>query len=207
MYHVRNLGGIKMTAYNNKFLKVNKSVVLTTTIEPVIIALDKYFEAEGKVAFVTSGLRDATSQLSIIRGYLAKTGLDKKYPEAITCQLNDKKQFGTKMIYAWQEGWSALLNKGIIINPPLPAECLMDYFRNGKNKKGQIIGSSPHFNGTAFDIGGGVDGVEGSVTNEWRIISKALADKVKGLKGLLLERNNNCVHVDCETIITNLKTK
>ena len=184
-----------MSAYNNRFLKVNKSVILTDTIEPVIISLDKYFEKEGKIAYVTSGLRDPLSQLSIIRGYLAKTGLDKVYPDAMKCQLNDKKQFETKIVYTWQPAWSALLNKGIIINPPIAAECLMDYFRDGKNKKGQTINTSPHFNGTAFDIGGGVDGIDG-VVSELKIIQKALTDKLPGLKGYLAERSNNCVHVD-----------
>lgn len=189
-----------MTAYENRFLKVSKKVILTNIIEPVIMQLDKYFEKEGKIAYVTSGLRDSASQLSIIRGYLAKTGLDKTYPDAITCQLNDKKQFETKIVYAWQPGWSALLNKGIIINPPIAAECLMDYFRDGKNKKWQTINPSPHFKGTAFDIGGNVDGIDGNVVSELKIIQKAITDKMPGLKGFLPERNNNCVHCDCEKI-------
>lgn len=190
-----------MTAFNNRFLKVNKSVVLTSIIEPVIIALDKYFEKEGKVAYVTSGRRDPSSQLSIIRGYLAKTGMDKIYPDAMTCQLNDKKQFGTDIIYVWQLGWSALLSKGIIINPPAAAKCLMDYLRDGKNKKGQIIQPSPHFKGTAFDIGGSVDGIDGNVVSELNIIQKAWNNKLPGLKGFLPERNNNCVHCDCTEIL------
>ena len=189
-----------MTAYKNRFLKINKSVVLTAIIEPVIMALDKYFEKEGKIAYVTSGLRDASSQLSIIRGYLAKTGLDKTYPDALTCQLNDKKQFEAKIVYVWQPAWSALLNKGIIINPPIAAECLMDYFRDGKNKKGQIINESPHFKGTAFDIGGNADGIDGNVVSELKIIQKAIENKLSGLRGYLPERNNNCVHCDCEKI-------
>lgn len=198
MYHVKNIAPMK-TAFENRFLKVNKSVILTTTIEPVIIALESYFEAEGKVANVTSGLRDPASQLSIIRGYLAKKGMDKKYPEAITCGLNDKKQFGTKIVYAWQMGWSALLNVGIIINPPIDAECLMDYIgSDGKNRKGTIIKASSHFLGTEFDIGGGTDGIDGSSVSEMKIVQKALADKkIKGLVSIVLERNNNCVHCSC----------
>lgn len=193
------------SAFENRFLKVHKLVILTPVIEPVIIALDKYFENEGKVAYVTSGKRDAVSQLSIIRGYLAKTGLDKQYPDAMTCQLNDKKQFGTKIVYVWQPAWSALLNKNVIINPPAAAECLMDYFRDGKNKKGQIIQPSPHFKGTAFDIGGSVDGIDGNVVSELNIIQKAWNNKLPGLKGFLPERNNNCVHCDCVDI-TNPKS-
>jgi hypothetical protein len=188
------------SAFENRFLKVNKTVILTRAIEPVIMALDAYFEKAGKTAYVTSGLRDSSTQLSIIRGYLAKTGMDKFYPDAMSCQLNDKKQFGTDIIYVWQLAWSALLSKGIIINPPLPAKCLMDYVRDGKNKKGQVISSSPHFNGTAFDIGGGTDGIDGNVTSELKIITQALKDNLPGLKGFLPERNNNCVHCDCVAV-------
>jgi hypothetical protein len=187
----------RMNAFDNRFLKVNRGVVLTDVIEPVIIALDKYFEKEGKVAYVTSGLRTSLDQIGIIRSYLVKKGLDKIYPNAMKCELNDKAQFGTKVVYAWQEAWSALLNKGIIINPPIAAECLMDYIRDGKNKKGQIIGVSPHFSGIAFDIGGGADGIDGNVVSELKIIQQAVNDKMQGLKSFLAERNNNCVHIDC----------
>ncbi|HJZ18896.1 MAG TPA: hypothetical protein VJ208_02225, partial [Candidatus Nanoarchaeia archaeon] len=167
--------------------------------EPVICALESYFEAEGKVANVTSGLRDAASQLSIIRGYLAKKGMDKKYPEAITCGLNNKIQFETKIVHAWQLGWSALLNVGIIINPPIDAICLMDYFgADGLNRKGKVIKASEHFNGTCFDIGGGVDGINGDAVSEQKIVQKALDDKCPGLVSIVLERNNNCVHCHCQ---------
>lgn len=185
------------TAFENRFLKVNKSVILTPVIEPVIIALDLYFQEEGKTAYVTSGLRNPITQLSIIRGYLAKTNMDKMFPFAMCCDLNDKAQFETKAVYAWQHAWSALLSKGIIINPPIAAEVLLDYVRDGKNKKGQIIQPSPHFKGTAFDIGGSVDGIDGKVVSELNIIQKALNNKLPGLKSFLPERNNNCVHCDC----------
>jgi hypothetical protein len=107
----------------------------------------------------------------------------------------DKIDFGDgKKIATWQRAWSRLLNKGIIVNPPLEAECLFDYFRNGVNKKGQKIGMSPHYYGKAFDISGGEDY---NPVNETEVIKHALADKLKGLKGYLLERKQNCLHVDC----------
>jgi hypothetical protein len=193
-----------VTAADNRYLRVNRSVVLTPIIEPVIIALDPFFKQEGKVAYITSGLRTPESQLSIIRGYLAKTGLDKDYKTAMSCDLYSKTATNDKLIYTWQLGWSALLNRGIIINPPIPAECLMDYYRGGVNKKGQTIGASPHFAGTAFDIGGGTDGIDGNVVSELKILQAAIKNGVSGIRGYLPERNNNCVHVDC---INNLNPK
>lgn len=185
-----------MKSLNNKWLIVLDSVRLTDTIDPVIAALDPYFEKAGLKAFVTSGLRTSNDQLRIIQKYLIRQGLDKTYSECAKCTNVQSRntKFNDEWVYDWQPGWSALLSVGVIVNPPLPAECLMDYIRDGKNKKGQVIGSSPHFKGTCFDTGAGNNGPD----DELAVIKQALADGVKGLKGYLLERVNNCVHVDCE---------
>lgn len=183
-------------ALNNKFLKVNKGVALTSIIEPVIVALDKYFREANLTANVTSGERTSGDQLRIIRNYCIQFKVDEEFPEIKTCGVLDKTDYGDgKKIFTWQKAWSRLLNKGIIVNPPLQANCLFDYFRDGVNKKGQIINQSPHYYGKAFDIGGGIDH---DPTNELEVIKKALADKLPGLKGYLLERKQNCLHVDCQ---------
>lgn len=163
---------------------------MTSIIEPVIVALDKYFKDAKLTAYVTSGERTSGDQLRIIRNYCAQFKVDQEFPEIKTCGVLDK----IDGHFAWQKAWSRLLNKGIIVNPPLKAECLFDYFRDGVNKKGQIINQSPHYYGKAFDIGGGIDH---DPTNELEVIKKALADKLPGLKGYLLERKQNCLHVDC----------
>lgn len=171
---------------DNKWLIVLPSVVLTPTIEPIIVKLDKYFEEAKLKAFVTSGLRSPIDQLRIIRNYLTKKGLHTKYPEAMNCGLNDKHPDGT---YLWQLGWSALLNAGLIINPPLRAKVLMNYIRNGVNKKGQFINQTPHSTGTALDIGGGANGI----MDELAVLTKA--NKDLKFKQLLAEHDNNCVHI------------
>lgn len=171
---------------DNKWLIVQPNVVLTPIIEPIIVKLDKYFEEAKLKAYVTSGLRSPIDQLRVIRGYLKKKGLDSKYPEAMTCELNDKHVDGT---YVWQLGWSSLLNAGIIINPPLKAKVLMNYIRNGVNKKGQVINQTPHSTGTALDIGGGANGIH----DELAVLTKAHKDLK--FKQLLAEHDNNCVHI------------
>lgn len=185
-----------MSAYDNKFLLVGKNsgVRLTPIIEPVIIALDKYFEAANLTARVTSGERTSGDQLTIIRKYSTTYKVDKEFPEILTCGVMDKIDFQGKKIFSWQQAWSKLLSINIIVNPPLPAACLFDYIRDGVNKKGQIINHSPHYYGKAFDIGGGLDH---DPTNELAVIKTAMFDKLKGLKGYLLERKQNCLHVDC----------
>lgn len=175
----------------NKNLKISPGVVLTERTEPVILKLDSYFNFP---ALVTSVLRYPESQLGIIRKYLISKGLNKAYPETFNKGVNDKihhDKYGD--IYAWQLGWSKLLNIGVIVNPPIQAACLMDYIRNGVNKKGQVINGSPHFKGGSIDLGGGANGIN----DEIEAVKKAIAGGVK-IISYLPERENNCLHLDVE---------
>jgi hypothetical protein len=182
---------VRFNSLENKFLIVRPSVVLTRHINRVIFELDAYFAAAGLEAYVTSGLRDANSQLKIIRNALTKRGLAEAYPEAFE-DINKKIVWNGKSVFSWQPGWSKLLNIGYVVNPPFPAEVLMNYYRPGSkvNSKGMTIQSSPHYRGTAFDIGGSSNGVN----DELEVIQGA---KVEGLKDYLVERTNNAIHVDC----------
>jgi hypothetical protein len=169
-----------MKAYGNRYLIVPPSVKLNEKLDKVLYDIDCDFrEAPERV---TSAVRDSADQLRIIRQYLRSYELDDNYPEAMVCEFDDRFKDG---FFVWQEAWSALLNRGVIINPPLPATVLMDYFRNGVNKKGQEIGMSPHTRGTAFDLAG-IDSL--------RIVQGL---KLKGkIKSFLVERANNAIHVD-----------
>lgn len=187
-----------MRARDNKFLKVKPGVVLNETIEARIVALDKYYQAANLVAYVTSGERSSNDQLQTIRNYCVRHGVDKEFPEILTCGVMDKIDFGEgKKLFTWQRAWSRLLNIGLVVNPPMPAACLFDYIRNGVNKKGEVIGHSPHYFGRAFDIGGGMDK---DLSNEFAVLKAAIADGMKGIKGWLMEPKNNCLHIDVEPI-------
>lgn len=167
---------------------------MTPIIEPVIYLLDPYFEKANLKALVTSGLRDAYKQLEVIRQYLKMKGLHTKYPAAMICKPQETLPGGE---YIWQMAWSNLLNVGVIINPPLQAICLMDSKRpNGTNRKGTLINQTPHARGTAFNIGGGANGI----VDEMAVLQKALNDKLPGLAGFLAERENNALHCDCYKI-------
>jgi hypothetical protein len=172
-----------MKAYENKNLIVPKNVVLTPSLDAVLCAIDKYWPPQSET--VTSGLRTPEDQLRIIRKYLKAKGLQVFYPETMECEIDDTYIERDKKYYQWQKGWSALLNAGVIINPPFPAEVLMDYYRNGINKKGKIINQSPHTRGTAFDLSG---------TDSLTIVKRLVEDKM--IRGYLVERENNCIHVD-----------
>lgn len=181
-----------MRSHDNKWLVVNKGVILTEHIDPVIFALDAYFKTANLKSFVTSGLRTPEDQIRIIRNAIINNRLADQY-DSVFDDLNGKTIFEGEEVYNWQPGWSKLLNIGFIVNPPYAAKCLMDYYRPGssENKKGQIIGQSPHTRGTAFDIGGGPNGLSDEIG-----IIKSSTSHITGLKGYLLERNNNCLHVD-----------
>ena len=191
-----------MNAHDNKFLRVKPGVVLTPVIEPTIVDLEQDFAAAGIVAWVTSGKRGPEDQLRIIREALLKRKMDNIYPDTFKCGITDKVSYNGRMIFGWQLGWSALLNAGFVVNPPFEAEALLDYYRPGSrtNSKGRMIGQSPHLKGTAFDIGGGSDGISGITTNELSVMKKALARKAKGLKGYLPEHANNAIHCDCQAV-------
>lgn len=181
-----------MKASENKFLIVKSGVKLTPQTEPTICALDKCFEEANKKGLVTSVLRDSEDQLNIIRMYLKNKGLKDAYPDAFNKGPHDMVHSNFGIIYAWQLGWSKLLNIGLIINPPLPAICLLDYIRNGINKKGMLIQMTPHHTGLCVDLGGGDNGI----SDELEIVKKAMIDKVIEIRGYVIERENNCLHLD-----------
>lgn len=181
-----------MKASENKFLIVKSGVKMTDEAEPTICALDKCFEEAGKKGLVTSVLRDSDDQLEIVRMYLKNKGLKDKYSDAFTKGLHDKVSSDHGEIYSWQLGWSNLLNIGVIINPPLEAICLLDYIRDGVNKKWKLIHMTPHVTRRCVDIGGRENGV----MDELAIVKKAMVDKKIFIRGYLLERENNCLHLD-----------
>ncbi len=166
-----------------KNITLKNGVVTNERIRLKLEALDKEFE--GCPQKVTSGIREAADQIRIIRKYLTSKGLNKVYPEAMICGIDDKETSGN---YVWQMAWSNLLNIGVIINPPRAAVVLMDYIRGGGNKKGQTIQPSPHMRGVdtaCFDLSG-LSGLE---------IAKKLKEAGK-IRNYLPERENNCLHID-----------
>lgn len=184
---------------SNKFLKVSPGVVLTPVIDYSIHEVDPFFEH--LPAVVTSGLRDPAAQLRVIRQYSLAKGVDKLYPAAMQCDVNAQVWSDEyhQMIYAWQLAWSKLLNVGVVINPPFAAPVLLDYFGptgKGYNRKGSIIHQSPHTTGCAYNLGGGGNGPQ----DELACIEAAIKAGVKSIESFLLERENNCLHINARKV-------
>lgn len=185
-----------MGARDNKWLVVLPKVKLTPVIEPVIEKLEPFFEKHKVKSCVTSGLRTAEDQLDVIQQYLKQKSLQIKYPEAMEKDVNAKFMWDGQEVYKWQPGWSALLNSGIIINPPIRAICLMNYINSsGINRKGQYIDASNHIPGNAFNIGGGSNGLNDEVA--------AIIDAIPHIPEIanyVIERANNALHVNCKKL-------
>lgn len=178
----------------NKFLIVWEGVVLNPLLDGIIHRLDPVFEKAGRIAYVTSGVRLPEDQLRIIRYYVKRNGIQDEFIANAT--VTGMVDWNARRIFGWQLAWSKLLNAGVIINPPVAAQCLLDYVNKaGVNKKGQIIPPSVHFRGMAFDIGGGSN----SIADETEILTAAMAGGAfPEIKGLVPERENNCLHVDVQ---------
>jgi len=104
----------------------------------------------------------------------------------------------SKSIFTWQRTWSTLLSKGFIINPPVAAEALYDYVRNGVNKKGQLILPSPHILSNPIDFSSRVDGIPNIA--EVTIMLQHAKDGGAKIRYITPEVKNGCVHIDLSNI-------
>lgn len=181
-----------------KWLRYRDGVQTTPTIVRAAEAIDPFFE--GETSYITSGLRTAEEQLQIIVEKVERYGVGGAFEEYQLMAGNApdaKLKVDGKELYWWQRAWSKLLNIGDIVNPPLPAEVLFDYFPPGSyvriNKKGQIIGISVHMKGHAIDIGGGPNLHEKAK----RVLHAHQSGKAF-IQSFLIERVNNAVHINLE---------
>lgn len=181
----------------NRFLKYKEGVKRTPAIDRTVQLLDSYFD--GCPSWVTSGLRSPEDQVAIIMEKAKRHGISGDFQEFSSPDIYPAKHelIDGKPLFWWQRTWSKLLSLGDIVNPPLPAECLSDYFRPGshENKKGQIIPLSPHQRGLAFDIGGQED-----LLGRAKRVMKAFQSGECFIVEYLVENVNNALHCDVRQI-------
>jgi len=180
----------------NRYLTLHHGVARTPETDPAIAQLDMYFGRAGLRQRITSIHRTPPEQLKIILLYARGHGIPTEFsPDwKDIMRVVDDPQYGK--IFCWQKVWSELLSRGIIINPPMQARCLMDYMRNGRNMKGSIIYTSPHVaTWKCFDIGGWSP-EDPTVEKEWNVVQTAIQSGVR--IRAQVERANNCIH--CEVV-------
>lgn len=190
-------------ALNNKYLIVMKSVILTPVLDYAIAKLDEYFEKFNAERYVTSGLRDPAHQLDVIIQYAKQHDIACDF----TKDFADVK-IGNSDNYIWQDVWSQLLVKGLIINPPHIACTLHDH----KNSNGDVIPAgtvyqqSKHVTGNCFDMsswrGNQTESEASNVDDEKKIIqvAKDLSPEI-GILSYVVERANNCLHVNINPLV------
>ena len=172
---------------------VKKTPAITRTVE----LLDSYFNGESSM--ITSGWRAPMDQVRIIVEKAKKHGIDKEFPEfSVVKEPEVMDLIMDKPRYWWQRTWSRLLHLQDIVNPPIPAELLEDYWNPlnpNHNKKGEIIQVSNHQRGLSFDIGG-----EDNLIEKSKRVMKANQAGGCFIVSYLTERINNAVHVDVQQI-------
>jgi hypothetical protein len=181
-----------------KNIIIMENVTVNETIERSLIEIDIFFQ--GHVVKVTSGVRTADDQMQIIARNARRLGIDKEFPEFEMYVGNEPGiKYKTEDFegYWWHRTWAKLLNIGFIVNPPLPATVLFDYWRPGNpkddahNRKGKFIDVSSHQRGWAYDLGGG--------DNLDEVTIRVLRAKQRNgchIYSYLKEKVNNAVHVN-----------
>lgn len=183
-----------------KNINFSDDVVKTPAIVRSVELLDAYFDGEPSI--ISSGFRTARKQLETIIEKAKRHGIDGEFYEFHN-NLDKEPEFALfvdgyeKAIFFWERTWSKLLSLSDIVNPPVPATVLFDYFRPGslENKKGLTIGISPHMHGLAFDIKG-----ENRLIQKANRVIKAFNDKNCFLTAYLVEHGNNAIHCDVRQI-------
>lgn len=193
-----------MRSLENKWLIVDSGVLLNDNIDGVIAKLDEWFSFYMMQGFVTSGERTRESQFEIIRREAMRRGYQKKYPKLIGATIETKTMFAGGVVPVWLPCWGLLLKSGFLVNPPEEAAVPFDYVHPKSGKKvlaGTKIKASRHIAPVkaAFDIGGR-GGLSKTMEDELFVIDLAFkSGEIKGMIGYTAERNNNCVHIDCES--------
>lgn len=193
-----------MLSENNHWLVLDRSdsgilrVDLNKLLDGVIYSLDPVFESLQLRGVVTSGVRTRQKQIEIIRQKALRHNLDSIYLDIVTGDLEQEVMVGSGKQPYWQILWSQLLSIGEIVNPPQAARAEYDYVHPARGiiRAGHLVGVSPHQLGKAFDIArGDLSLIDHALTHARQI-------GIPNIKGWLIEPVNNCVHCDCEEMVS-----
>lgn len=173
-----------------KWLTVKGGVYLNEKLLAAAEQLDPFYEDLPSI--ITSGFRSAAEQLELINEKMKRHGIK---DDTWTLMYGNKPEVMVALdgvqVFWWQSGWSKVLGKQDLINPPLPAAVLYDYIDpdTKENKKGKTIEISSHQKGRAFDVGGGDD----LMGRAERGIRAMKSGKVSILNARI-EHVNSCIH-------------
>lgn len=177
-------------------------VVLDDKQKKVIFAIQDVTTMEGVALTVTRGHSTPAQQLSTIEDYARKNNclFTEFIPGDATATIKLWRGGQEIIVYAWQQTWSMLLFKGIVVNPPFKATCLEHYIRpSGEDMFMKMIDASPHTTSDPIDFSAKID--RGMTTEKEDIdvvegiLKKAQANG-SGIRFIKPEPKNVCVHID-----------
>jgi len=191
-------------------IQILPEAILDDRQKRVIFAVQEHTVTAGVTLTVTRGHSTPVEQLKTIERYARD--MNCLFSEFVPGNVHDKTTVwrGGKELqaYCWQQTWSALLFRGVIINPPLAAVCLEHYVNaSGVDMNGQIIYPSPHIKdvndpqpcpidfSARVDRGTKAERVDIKLVTE--ILTKAKAAGA-GIRFIKPEPRNVCVHCDLE---------
>ena len=184
----------------------------------VVYRIQEHTVPAGVTLTVTRGHSSPGAQLKYIERLAREHNC--LFSEFVPGNLHDQTRIwrGGKelQVYLWQQSWSALLMKGIVVNPPLAAVCLEHYIRpTSEDMFMKIMYASPHIKElpTAEQIKDG-DFVPCPIDFSARIDRGTNAERVDlngvveilttakkagaGIRFIKPEPQNVCVHIDLE---------
>lgn len=175
-------------------IKIKPDAVIDDYQQSIINAIEPF--TIGNTYVVSRGHASPESQLAIIKDFAIRYNC--LYPEFEDGNLYDQNiiiiNSLAKTCFLWQRTWSKLLNIGIIINPPVVAEVLFTYIRNGVDTKGKLINPSPHILSNPIDFSAKIDGIP-SLKGVVSMLKRAQTAGV-GIRFIKPEPVNGCIHID-----------
>jgi len=167
----------------------------------ILSRIEAMFPAVSLIA--TSGHRTPLEQLHVIGAYSQGFQYPEFTPQDVfattTFELDGQAVHG----FRWLRTWGECLHRGIIVNPPLVVVAPFDYFREGVNKKGQLIQASNHIIDADLDPRVKACPIDfsqmcGPRPDIHRVAEIMEQAKLSGIpiKNITIEHGNGCVHID-----------
>lgn len=111
--------GIPITVVRDKpnadtGLNLNSEVALTDRLAAVAHAFDRYLDAHGEYAIITSGYRSPATQLDIIKERIDEHDASSRFPKLDDASVAD--------IHVWLRAWRWLAHRHVPVNAPLAVD-------------------------------------------------------------------------------------
>jgi hypothetical protein len=176
----------------------------------VIEKITPYTDADGIMLSVTRGHSTPLEQLAMIERKARENGclFTEFIPEDLHTMVTVYRDSRELKAYAWAQTLSALLMKGIVINPPLTFTCLEHYIRpTSEDMYLKLMHPSPHIKALddpepcPIDFSARVDRLLPTERESISLVVSIMQEAKRGGAGIRFikpEPKNVCVHIDID---------